>query len=150
MIQWEEKSFDDLTKEDLYAVLRLRSEVFVVEQDCVYQDLDNKDFASRHLLGWEADRLVAYMRVLPLGVESHTEGSIGRIIVAGDYRGQGLGHELVDRGIAIYNRIVGPQYPIVIHAQSRLEKFYEQHGFVAATEPFMFEGLLHTIMRLEQ
>lgn len=150
MIRWEEKSFDDLTKEDLYALLRLRSEVFVVEQDCVYQDLDNKDFDSRHLLGWEDNRLAAYMRVLPLGVESDSEGSIGRIIVAPEYRGLGYGHALVDRGIEIYNRIVGPQYPIVIHAQSRLEKFYTQHGFVAVSEPFMFEGLLHTIMRLDQ
>lgn len=150
MIQWICKTYNELTTDELYAVLKLRSEVFVVEQDCVYLDLDDKDRYCRHLMGFEGDRLVAYLRVVPLGVESDNEGSIGRIVLAKDLRGTGLGHELVDRGITLYNKLVGKEHPIVIHAQSQLERFYSRHGFKAKTEPFMFEGLLHTIMELKQ
>ncbi|MCF0197835.1 MAG: GNAT family N-acetyltransferase [Bacteroidaceae bacterium] len=147
---WTDKSYEELTKDELYAILRLRSEVFVVEQDCVYLDPDDNDRHCRHILGTEEGRLVAYMRIIPLGVESETEGSIGRIIVAADHRNRGLGHELVERGIALYNQMVGKEHPIVIHAQSQLERFYAEHGFVATSSPFLFEGLPHTIMRLEQ
>lgn len=150
MIQWQSRTYDELTKDQLYAILQMRAQIFVVEQDCVYQDLDFNDQRCVFLLGYDQERLVASMRVVPLGVESETEGSIGRIVVAKDYRGRGLGHELVVRGIELYNKVVGKEYPIVIHAQSQLEKFYGEHGFVAKTAPFMFEGLLHTIMELQQ
>lgn len=128
------------------AVLKLRSEVLVVEQNCVYLDLDDNDRHCWHLMGFEGDRLVAYLRVIPLGVEIDTEGGIGRIVLAKDLCGTGLGHDLVDRGIALYNKLVGKEHPVVIHAQSQLERFYSRHGFRAKTDPFMFEGLLHTIM----
>ena len=149
-MDWKIRTYDELTKEELYAILQMRSDIFVVEQDCVYQDLDYHDQRCTFLMGFDGGRLVASMRVVPLGVESATEGSIGRIVVARDYRGRGLGHELVSRGIALYNEVVGKEHPIVIHAQSQLERFYAQHGFVATTEPFMFEGLPHTIMELHQ
>lgn len=149
-MNWQTKTYEQLTKEELYALLQMRAEIFIVEQDCVYQDLDYNDQRCTFLMGYDEGRLVASMRVVPLGVESETEGSIGRIVVDKEYRGRGLGHELVDRGIELYNRVVGKEHPIVIHAQSQLEKFYSQHGFIAKTAPFMFEGLLHTIMELKQ
>lgn len=146
-MDWRIRTYDELTKEELYDMLRMRSEIFVVEQDCVYQDLDYNDQRCTFLLGYDEGRMVASMRVVPLGVESETEGSIGRIVVAKEYRGHGLGHTLVSRGIELYNKVVGKEHPIVIHAQSQLEKFYSEHGFVAISEPFMFEGLPHTIMK---
>lgn len=146
-MDWRIRTYDELTKEELYDMLRMRSEIFVVEQDCVYQDLDYNDQRCTFLLGYDEGRMVASMRVVPLGVESETEGSIGRIVVAKEYRGRGLGHTLVSRGIELYNKVVGKEHPIVIHAQSQLEKFYSEHGFVAISEPFMFEGLPHTIMK---
>lgn len=146
-MDWRIRTYDELTKEELYDMLRMRSEIFVVEQDCVYQDLDYNDQRCTFLLGYDEGRMVASMRVVPLGVESETEGSIGRIVVAKEYRSRGLGHTLVSRGIELYNKVVGKEHPIVIHAQSQLEKFYSEHGFVAISEPFMFEGLPHTIMK---
>ena len=150
MLNWKSKTFEQLTKEELYAILRMRAEIFVMEQNCVYLDLDNNDQFCYHLMAMDGERLVASMRIVPLGVESETEGSIGRIVVAKDYRGTGLGHELVERGIQLYNEVVGKEHPIVIHAQSQLEKFYSAHGFVATSAPFLFEGLPHTMMLLEQ
>lgn len=150
MIHWTCKTYRELTLDELYAILKLRSEVFVVEQDCVYLDLDDKDNSCWHLMGMEGNRLVAYMRIIPPGVEDETAGSIGRIVITPDYRGTGLGHVLVDKGIAIYNELVGKAHPIVIHAQSQLERFYSQHGFKATSKPCMFEGLLHTNMMLVQ
>ncbi len=149
-MEWKVRTYDELTKEELYDMLQMRAEIFVVEQDCVYQDLDYNDQRCTFLMGYDQGKLIASMRVVPLGVESESEGSIGRIVVDKEYRGQGLGHELVNRGIELYNQVVGQKFPIVIHAQSQLEKFYSQHGFVAKTEPFMFEGLPHTIMELIQ
>lgn len=146
MMEWKCKTYGELTADELYAALRLRSEVFVVEQGCAYLDLDGKDSRCWHLMGCDGGHLVAYLRVIPLGVESQTEGSIGRIVVAADHRGTGLGHELVERGITLYDRLVGSDHPIAIHAQSRLEAFYAGHGFKATSEPFMFEGMLHTMM----
>lgn len=150
MIQWKCKTFGELSIDELYAILRLRSEIFVVEQDCVYLDPDGKDRLCWHLMGVEDGRLVAYLRVIPTGVEEDAAGSIGRVVVARDRRGTGLGHELVGRGIALYNELVGKGHPIVIHAQSQLERFYSLHGFRATSRPYMFEGLPHTNMELRQ
>lgn len=148
-MNWQSKTFHQLTLEELFAILKLRSEVFVVEQDCVYQDPDDTDLHSHHLMATADGRLVAYLRVIPAGVESGNEGSIGRLLIAKEHRGKGLGHELIDRGIQLYKEVVGREHPCVIHAQSHLEKFYQGHGFKTISQPFMFEGLMHTIMKLE-
>lgn len=150
MIHWIYKTYEELSLDELYSILKLRSEVFVVEQNCVYLDLDDKDRLCWHLMGMDGNRLVTYMRIFPTGVEEDLAGSIGRIIVVPDLRGTGLGHILVDKGIALYNELVGKTHPIIIHAQSQLERFYSHHGFKATSEPYMFEGLLHTNMILEQ
>lgn len=149
-MNWICKTYKELSLDELYAILKLRSEIFVVEQNCVYLDNDDKDRHCWHLMGLDGNRLAAYMRIIPVGIEEDDAGSIGRIVVAHDLRGTGLGHELVNRGIAYYNELVGKEHPLVIHAQSRLEHFYEHHGFKATSEPYMFEGLLHTNMVLVQ
>ncbi|MCF0207239.1 MAG: GNAT family N-acetyltransferase [Bacteroidales bacterium] len=146
MFDWQIKTFSQLTIDELYAVLRLRSEIFVMEQNCVYLDLDGKDQKSCHILCYDDGKLVAYMRLLPVGVESETMGSLGRVVVAKEYRGRGLGHQLVDKGLEAYCDFVGKDVPIIIHAQSQLEKFYGEHGFVCVSERYLFEGLMHTNM----
>lgn len=150
MIEWQCKTYEELTTDELYAILKIRSEIFVVEQDCVYLDMDDKDRYCWHLMGLKAGRLVAYMRIIPVGIEDETHGSIGRITVVKDLRGTGLGHEIVERGIDLYNKFVGKEHPIIIHAQSQLEKFYGYYHFRAISKPFMFEGRPHTIMELKQ
>ena len=86
MITWTVKKFDDLSGQELYAILRLRSEVFVVEQNCVFQDMDNKDQSSCHLMGWENDILIAYTRLIPPGV-AYAHASIGRVVTSHTARG---------------------------------------------------------------
>jgi len=100
MTNWTNKKFSDLTPEELYAILRLRSEVFVVEQNCVFLDMDNKDQLSHHLMGWQEDRLVAYARIVPPGI-SYAEFSIGRIVSSPAVRKQGIGRVLVSKGIEL-------------------------------------------------
>jgi len=147
---WISKSWDELTTYDLYDILKLRSEVFVNEQNCTYQDMDDKDQKSLHLMCMTTEgELAAYLRIIPNGVESKTEGSLGRVIVSKSFRGNGIGHKLINRGIELYKHEVGRKYPITIHAQSHLEKFYAKHNFVATSDPFMYEGLMHTLMKLE-
>lgn len=146
MIAWTVKTYDELSKDELYEMLQLRSEVFIVEQECVYQDLDGRDSLCWHLMGRENGRLVAYLRVLPEGLEREGAGSIGRVVVTADKRGSHLGHELFAEGLRIYDEAIGAKVPIVIHAQSYLEGFYSKHGFQPTSEPHMFEGRLHTFM----
>src|SRR6202012_5497314 len=99
MTNWTCKTFAELTPDELYAILRLRSEVFVVEQNCVFLDMDNKDQPSHHLLGWQQDKLVAYARIVPAGIY-YVESAIGRIVTSPDIRGQGIGRELLIKSIA--------------------------------------------------
>src|ERR1700678_801611 len=98
MDQWILKHFDDLTPSELYAVLRLRSEVFVVEQNCVYLDQDWKDPHCYHLLGWTGTLLAAYVRLLPPGL-SYSEPSIGRVVTSPSYRGKGGGRALMEKAL---------------------------------------------------
>lgn len=146
MINWITKTYDELSKEELYEILRLWSEVFIVEQNCVYQDLDGRDQDCWHLMGREGDCLAAYLRVLPKGLEKEGFGSLGRVVLAADQRGTGLGHELFAEGLRLYDEKVGADVPLLIHAQSYLENFYAQHGFMATSESHMFEGRPHTFM----
>lgn len=143
---WQTLSFEDLTPQTLYAVLRLRSEIFVVEQACAYLDMDNLDQQAVHMLLWESGKLIAYQRCLEPGA-SYAESSIGRIVVDPAARGQSMGHTLVQRGID-HNFQKWPTIDIVIHAQAHLEKFYGQLGFVAEGEPHLEDGILHCDMRL--
>src|SRR5215475_2564196 len=100
MINWSCKKFDLLSPKELYVILRLRSEVFVVEQNCVFLDMDNKDFYCDHLMGWRGDQLLGYSRIVPAGI-SYEESSIGRIVSSPAARGEGVGRDLVAQSIDV-------------------------------------------------
>ena len=143
-INWIQKTFAELNTTELYALLRLRTEVFVVEQNCVFQDMDNKDQKSHHLMGWVGDDLVAYARILPAGV-SYNEPSIGRVVSNPHYRGKGAGRELMSEAINRTIELYGKQ-PIRIGAQLYLNKFYSSLGFVNQGEVYLEDGIEHIEM----
>ncbi len=144
LVRWTLKHFNDLSPSELYAILRLRSEVFVVEQNCAYQDADNKDQRAWHLMGWLDDNLAAYTRLLPAGV-TFAEASIGRVVTSPSVRGQDYGKELMRQSIEQLHRLVGV-VPIRIGAQLYLKKFYESFGFVQASEMYLEDGIEHIEM----
>ena len=146
MLDWQWKRFSELTLEQLYALLALRSEVFVVEQRSLYLDADGYDAQSLHLLGRTPDgRLGAYLRVLPPGLK-HAEPSIGRVVTAPWARRQGLGRELFGRGVAFVDARY-PGVPIRIGAQAYLQRFYEAFGFVRVSDVYDEDGIPHIDMR---
>jgi ElaA protein len=140
-LTWFERGFAELTPAQLYAIVRLRERVFVVEQNCVYVDADGIDPVSRHL--WAeatGGEIAAYLRVVPAGVK-HPEVSIGRVITAPEHRGAGLGKELMKRGIAATGHVA-----IRIGAQAHLERFYGELGFARSSEPYLEDGIPHIEM----
>ena len=143
-IRWRCVGFDALTAGELYEVLALRSEVFVVEQSCVFQDMDGADAQAIHLLGVLHGKLVAYARCFDAGL-TFPEASVGRIVTQNTLRGTGAGHVLLQKAIACVARHWGPQ-PIRIGAQARLESFYVGHGFVKNGAPYMEDGIAHIEM----
>lgn len=143
-IVWRFLSFDNLDKQDLYSVLQLRSEVFVVEQACVFQDMDGADATALHLLGTVNGQLSAYARCFAAGGK-FAEASIGRVITRSTLRGTGAGHALMREAVHQMFKHWGQQ-AIRIGAQARLEKFYLQHGFVDAGRPYMEDGIAHIEM----
>ena len=148
MIEWQWLEFESIPRRDLYEVLRQRQEVFVLEQTCLYPDMDGHDQAAHHLLAWQtvdgARRLVAYLRCLAPGAK-YTEMSLGRILTPAIARGTGIGRQLVAEGI----RRAEQQHPghrIRIGAQQRLEKFYQGFGFATIRAPYDEDGILHIDM----
>jgi len=146
MTTWTCKSFDELTTKELYAILRLRSEVFVVEQNCVFLDLDNKDLHCHHLMGWEGDQLMGYSRVLSAGI-SYEESSIGRIVTSPAARGRGIGRDLVVQSINTLYSLYGKR-DIRIGAQYYLKSFYASFGFVQKGDIYLEDGIEHIEMLL--
>ena len=146
-LQYVCKPFSDLTTGELYDLLALRAEVFVVEQDCPYQDLDYKDQHSWHLLGIDpADgKLLAYTRLLPAGVSYPEYPAIGRVVTSPQARGQGLGIELMRVSIAETRRLFG-KGPIKLSAQKYLIRFYESFGFRQVGEEYLEDGIPHIAM----
>jgi ElaA protein len=144
MITWQLKNFESLSPTQLYTILQLRSEVFVVEQTCPYLDPDGKDLYCHHLMGFVGPDLAVYSRLVPAGI-SYAEVSIGRVISAPKYRGRQLGKQLMEESIAAIETIYG-QVPIRIGAQAYLKKFYEGFGFVDLNEPYLEDGIPHLIM----
>jgi ElaA protein len=143
-LKWKLNYFKELSTEELYTILQLRNEVFVVEQNCVYQDADNKDSISFHLSGWDGVNLVAYCRILPPGV-SYTEASIGRVVSSPQYRNKGYGKQLMNEAI-IHTLAQFECNTIKISAQLYLQKFYEQLGFVKLSDSYLEDNIPHIEM----
>ncbi len=141
---WKWLPFDALSVRELHDLLQLRSEVFVVEQACVFQDIDGADPQAMHLLGLQGEQLLAYARCLPAGVK-FAEVSIGRVVTRGHARGNGLGHRLLAQALSSVDSLWGPE-PIRIGAQARLEKFYAGHGFVNVGIYYVEDGIDHLEM----
>lgn len=144
-LEFKIKRFNELSLVELYSVLQLRSEIFVVEQDCVYQDIDGKDDKALHVLGTFNGELVAYCRLFQPG-DYFADASIGRVVVKATYRDKKWGHNLIREAIngiaARYNAAA-----ITISAQLYLKKFYESHGFVKVSEEYLEDNIPHIEMR---
>lgn len=147
-IDWQTCGFDGLTAADVYAVLALRQAVFVVEQQCIFPDIDWLDQPARHLLGWtmleQRRTLVAYLRLLPPGLK-YPECAIGRVVTSPLVRGTRIGRQLVARGVELAGRLY-PAQPIRIGAQMQLERFYGSFGFETVSAPYNEDDIMHVEM----
>lgn len=143
--KFEIKPFKALSLSELYQILQLRSEVFVVEQNCVYQDIDGKDEKALHLLGVHDGVLVAYARLFQPG-DYFEFASIGRVIVKQEYRDKKWGHDLIREAIKGISEQFGTS-EITISAQLYLQRFYENHGFVQTSEMYLEDDIPHIEMK---
>jgi ElaA protein len=147
-VTWELKSFGQLGNLELYEMLALRERVFIVEQKCPYPDCDGKDLDALHLLGRLADpgssKIVAYLRILKPGVR-YAEASIGRVVVAPEFRRMNLGRALTTQGLGAIRNHLGP-IAVRISAQAYLEKFYSEFGFVRVGGQYMEDWIPHVEM----
>jgi ElaA protein len=146
-LNWICKPFTELSLKELYAILQLRNEVFVVEQNCVFQDADDKDQLCWHFMGWVNDQLAAYTRLVPMGI-SYAEASIGRVVTFPKMRKSGIGKELMERSIQMIFQLWGKQ-PIRIGAQVYLKRFYESFGFQQCSNIYMEDNIEHIQMILQ-
>jgi ElaA protein len=145
---WQFLAFSELSTNQLYAILHARSEVFVIEQNCPYQDMDGCDQASGHLIAWADDGAVAaYLRVVPPGLK-YPEASLGRVITSKFARGTGIGKELLNKGISACKQ-AHPEHAIRIGAQHYLEKFYQSFGFETVSEIYLEDEIPHVEMLLK-
>jgi ElaA protein len=144
ILQFKTKRFNALSVTELYQLLQLRSEVFVVEQNCVYQDIDGKDEKALHLLGEVDCKIVAYSRIFKAN-DYFENASIGRVVIAEKFRANKWGHELMQEAIAAIESNFGMQ-PITISAQLYLKKFYESQGFQQVSEVYLEDGIEHIEM----
>lgn len=144
-IQWKIKRFEALSVFELYNVMQLRSEVFVVEQNCVYQDVDGKDAKALHLIGEDSGETVAYCRLFK-PKEYFDAASIGRVIVKANRRDEKLGHSLMKEAINIVKSEFN-ETKITISAQLYLKKFYESHGFIQTSETYLEDDIPHIEMK---
>ncbi len=143
-LRWEWKSFDQLSADQLYTILTVRQEVFVLEQSCLYLDADGKDRRSFHLMGFDEDNLVAYARIVEPGI-SYKEVSIGRILSSKKVRGTGSGKELMVQALGRIQKAYG-DVPIRISAQSYLKEFYQQFGFEPTGKEYLEDEIPHMEM----
>lgn len=146
-IHWKIKAFENLSVNELYDIMRLRSAIFVVEQNCVYLDPDGKDKLALHLFGEFNGEIVAYSRLFKAGI-SFDNSSIGRVTVDANYRDRKWGHDLLRESIAGIKLNFG-ENKITIGAQLYLKKFYESHGFVQTSEMYLEDDIPHIEMKKE-
>lgn len=144
MLRIEVRKFQELTLDELYSVLQLRSEVFCVEQNCVYQDLDDKDQKAHHLLGIKSDQLVAYTRIFAPG-DYFDDASIGRVLVKESERTHGYGQDIMKTSINFVNQVFNTT-SIRLSAQSYLIKFYGSLGFETIGAEYLEDGIPHIAM----
>ena len=149
MIHWQDLHHSELSVSALYELLKLRCEVFVVEQHCVYQDVDGEDLIgeNRHLLGWRDNQLVSYARILK-NEDDFAPVVIGRVIVSPQVRGEKLGYQLMDRAVASCQQN-WPQRAIYLGAQAHLQSFYAHFGFRPVTDIYDEDGIPHIGMARE-
>ncbi len=143
-ITWKFIAFKDLTNEELYNIMQLRAEVFVVEQNCPYQDADGKDLKSFHLMGFIDAKLVAYCRILPQNI-SYPEASIGRVVTSALVRGTGAGKMLMTQSLIEIEKLFG-KTGVKIGAQLYLKKFYESFGFIQSSDEYLEDNIPHIEM----
>lgn len=148
MIDWQWLAFEDIPRADLYEVLRQRQQVFVLEQQCLYPDIDGYDPGAQHLMAWTVvdgqRQLAAYLRCLAPGVK-YTEMSLGRVLTTEAARGNGIGRQLLEQGIRRAEAL-HPGHRFRIGAQQYLEKFYASFGFQTVTAPYDEDGIMHVDM----
>ena len=148
MIDWQWLAFEDIPRADLYEVLRQRQQVFVLEQQCLYPDIDGYDPAAHHLMAWKIidgkRQLAAYLRCLAPGAK-YTEMSLGRVLTTEAARGSGVGRQLLEQGIRRAEQL-HPGHAFRIGAQQYLEKFYASFGFKTVTAPYDEDGIMHIDM----
>lgn len=147
-ISWKLSSYEELTRDELYEILHLRCKIFVIEQNAPYLDIDYKDQKALHLSGYVDGKLIAYCRLFKAG-GYFEEASIGRVIVAQEYRKYGYGHEMMTKAIDIEASVLG-ETKITISGQLYLKKFYESHGFKQTSEMYLEDGIPHIQMKKEQ
>ncbi len=144
-MEWHIKKFEDLSLEELYRILQIRVEVFVVEQNCPYPEIDGKDKYCWHLYAEEHGEILAYARLLPPGI-SYEEAAIGRVLVAGAYRGSGLGKELMEQSVVFL--IDKMNYSSIrLQAQEYAEQFYSSFGFQRISEIYLEDNIPHVDMK---
>lgn len=143
-MEYKIKAFEELNTKELYSILRLRSEIFVVEQNCVYQDLDNKDLSGYHLMAIDNNEIVAYLRILPKGV-SYKEMSIGRFVVRKDYRRNNLGLELLNKALKFIGENL-KEKEVRISAQVYVKELYKKAGFIEVSEEYLEDDIPHVEM----
>jgi ElaA protein len=144
MVHWQWCSLSDLSPRRLYALMAVRVEIFVVEQNCPYQELDGLDLEARHLIGWSGDKIAAYLRLLGPNTR-FTEPSLGRVLTTQSFRGTGIGKELMEVAL----REVDARHSTSsfrISAQSHLQRFYGSFGFVTDSEEYLEDGIPHVEM----
>ena len=144
MMNWYVKQFDELLPHELYAILQLRSAVFVVEQNSIYQDCDDKDQHSYHLMGWQKEILVAYSRLIPPGV-AYKNASIGRVVTNAAFRSKNIGRELMVLSIKKISELFNED-SITIGAQLYLKNFYASLGFIETGDAYLEDGIEHIKM----
>lgn len=147
-IDYKWKNFDELSLDDLYAILNLRQKVFIVEQDCPYIDADYTDQDAFHLLGYQGNNLIAYLRAFKPGIK-YEGSSMGRIVTEKNSRGLGLGKEIIKEGVRFLKKEY-PSYEIVISAQHRLQHFYIELGFISRGDVYLEDNIDHIQMYIPQ
>jgi ElaA protein len=145
MIEWQCKSFYELSNEELYKIIQLRIEVFSLEQNVIYQDCDNKDLHCFHITGFENNQLMAYSRIIPPGIAYEGAASIGRVVTSHQARGKAIGKKLFEKSLEQVYKLFG-QIPLNISAQAYLVKFYESFSFIQEGNIYIEDSIPHIHM----